>query len=197
MNLRSALGPYICVAILAATSAASASQKKYIDLLKGWTAETFGLPPSFAPELPKGSETLRFAPGWRKPGDWGFWSYAFVMSLEETTPDKKRIADLLEKYYNGILTMFAKDAGKDISKTPVRVELTSTAKGKYEGKMKAIDAFATFKPVEIRFVIESVPMGKSRSSLRVQLSPQPKKHPIWMSLSAAIADILDQVNRKK
>lgn len=188
--MKSSLASGACLVLLGASSVVFAHQKSKPDLLKGWTSETFALPPSFAPELPKGSESLRFAPGWRKPGDPGFWSYAFVLTLEEAAPDKGRLDNLLEMYYNGILKSFAKDAGKDIS--PVRIKVTSVAKGKFEGKMHATDAFATFKPVEVRLVIQSVSLGKKCSSVRVQLSPQPKGHAIWKSLSAAIDAILAQ-----
>lgn len=65
--------------------------------LDAWQAETFALPPAFAPELPAGAESLRFAPGWRDPSAENFWSYAFVMWIDEPAPDAARIGDLLEK----------------------------------------------------------------------------------------------------
>lgn len=173
----------------AARGSAKAQKSKQISL-EGWPSETFALPPAFAPKMPKGTESLRFAPGWRKAGDEGFWSYAFVMWIEEPLPSIRRIDTLLETYYNGLLTMFAKGEGKDISGTPVRVDVSRKGPGKFEAKMRAIDAFATFKPISIRFEIESVALGPKRSALRIKLSPQPKDHAIWMSLDAAIADIL-------
>lgn len=101
-----------------------------------------------------------------------------------------RIDTLLETYYNGLLMMFAKGEGKDISGTPVRIDVTRKGAGRFEAKMRATDAFATFKPISIRFEIESVALGPKRSSLRIKLSPKPKDHGIWKYLDAAIADIL-------
>jgi hypothetical protein len=161
--------------------------------LEGWPAETFGLPPDFAPGLPSGVESLRFAPGWRTPGAEDFWSYAFVMWINEPEPDAARIDELLEMYYNGLMTSFAAAAGHDISSTPVRVDVVPTAPNRYEARMHLIDAFATFKPMDLRVVVETAaepsPETDARSIVRIQLSPQPPDHAIWRSLQAAIASI--------
>lgn len=180
----------VCIARQGAAMESPQAGKSKPISLEGWPTETFPLPPSFAPKFPKGTESLRFAPGWRKPGDQGFWSYTFVMWIDETTPSKRRIKSLLETYYNGLLASFARGKEKDISISPVRIDVTQKSPRKYEAKMHAIDAFATFKAIDIRFEIESVALGRKRSSLRVRLSPQPKKHPIWKSLEAATADIV-------
>jgi hypothetical protein len=159
--------------------------------LEGWQAETFALPPAFAPELPKGTESLRFAPGWRDPSAEGFWSYAFVMWIDESAPplDAARIDDLLEKYYNGLMTSFAAGKGKDISGTPARVDVVRTAPNRYEARMHLIDAFATFEPIDLRVLVDTVAETDTRAILRIRVSPQPQEHAIWRSLNAAIASI--------
>lgn len=158
--------------------------------LEGWQAETFALPPAFAPELPTGTESLRFSPGWRNPSAEGFWSYAFVMWINEPAPDAARIDDLLEKYYNGLMTSFA--AGRDISSTPARVDVVRTAPNRYEARMHLIDAFATFEPIDLRIVVDAVAETDLRTILSIQVSPKPKGHAIWRSLRAAIANILSR-----
>lgn len=178
---------FLLIGLLAAFAIA---QKPGDTTLAGWSAETFDLPPGFAPSLPKGKETLRFAPGWRTPGDHDFWSYAFVMWIDEPAPNARRLDALLETYYNGLLNMFAEGEKKDIRSTPAQVDVKRISEGKFEAKMRAIDAFSTFKPVEINFKIECISSGKRNSSVRIQLSPQPKNHAIWKSLDAAIKDIL-------
>lgn len=180
-----------------ASGAAVAPQPDAVSIA-GWQKETFPLPPGFAPELPAGSESLRFSPGWRDPKAEGFWSYAFVMWIDEPAPDAARLKDVLEKYYNGLLAMFAADKGKDISATPARVDVTgvvgapggAAGGGRYEAKMRVIDAFATFEPIDLRLLIETVAAGDARSTVRIRVSPQPKEHAIWPSLQAAVADIL-------
>ncbi|HEX2838296.1 MAG TPA: hypothetical protein VHN77_09245 [Phycisphaerales bacterium] len=156
--------------------------------LAGWQSETFPLPPSFAPGLPTGTESLRFAPGWRDPKSENFWSYAFVLWIDEPAPDAARTDQLLEQYYDGLMAAFAE--GKPL--TPAHVEVTRTAPHIFHARMHLTDAFATFKPIDLRLVIESRQEAPSRSTLRIQISPQPSTHPIWPSLDAAIASILAQ-----
>lgn len=180
-----------CAARTAAPASEPAHQRETVSL-EGWQTETFPLPPSFAPTLPTGVETLRFSPGWRSPDAGGFWSYAFVMWIDEPSPDAARLEDLLEKYYSGLMNSFAADRGKDISGTPTRVDVVRTAPNRYEASMHLIDAFATFKPIDLRVVIDAIPETDTRTSLSIQVSPQPKEHAIWRSLQAAIADILSR-----
>lgn len=160
--------------------------------LAGWQSETFPLPPGFAPGLPTGTESLRFAPGWRDPKSENFWSYAFVMWIDEPAPDAARTDQLLEQYYDGLMAAFAE--GKPL--TPARAEVTRTTRANqpnlYEARLHLTDAFATFQPIDLRLVIESRAVTPSRSTLRIQISPQPSTHPIWTSLNAAITSIMTQ-----
>lgn len=157
--------------------------------LEGWASETFALPPSFAPELPTGTESLRFAPGWRDPSTEDFWSYAFIMSIDESVPDIDRVKVLLENYYDGLMSVFASNKGKGGMVKPAQIEIQRIAPNHYEAKMHLVDAFATFKPINIRVVVETVGDTDEHSFVRVQVSQQPKEHKIWRSLAAAIGDI--------
>jgi formylglycine-generating enzyme required for sulfatase activity len=157
--------------------------------LEGWPSETFALPPGFAPDLPPGSESLRFAPGWRDPRTEDFWSYAFVMWIDESAPDEARIRELLNGYYDGLMSMFAGSAGKDIGSDPAQVEVLRTAPNQFEAQMHVIDAFATFEPMDLRILVDTVAIKEGHSALRIRLSPQPEEHGIWRSLEAAIASI--------
>ncbi len=160
--------------------------------IEGWQAETFPLPPGFAPQLPSGVESLRFSPGWRDPGAEGFWSYAFVMWIDEPAPDAARIKAMLEAYYNGLMASFAADKGKDLSATPARVDVARAGTGRYEARMRLVDAFATFEPINLRVLVGTVARSGAHSAVSVQVSPQPKEHEIWRSLGAAVADILSR-----
>jgi len=160
--------------------------------LEGWAEETFDLPPGFAPELPKGKESLLFAPGWRDPSSENFWSYAFVMSIDEAASDATRVKELLELYYNGLMSVFASNKGKEASIKLAQVKIQSTAPNHYEAKMHLIDAFATFKPIDIRVVVETVADTDEHSFVHIQISRQPKEHKVWRSLRAAIESIQTQ-----
>src|SRR6185436_16865111 len=51
---------------------------------KDWKHETFALPPDFAPEFPwKGTEDLRFMPGFSTPAAPDYWSYDLVWWLDQ------------------------------------------------------------------------------------------------------------------
>ena len=162
------------------------------DPLAGWPTETFALPPGFAPELPTGSESLLFAPGWRNPESEEFWSYAFVMSIDEPVPDVERVDQIIEQYYNGLMASFAsgREHEEAVRAQPVRVEVTRTASERFEATMHLIDAFATFEPMDLRVVIETARVTDMRSSVRVQVSSQPEGHEIWRHLDLAIQQIL-------
>jgi len=157
--------------------------------LEGWPSETFSLPPEFAPELPRGTESLRFAPGWRDPNAEGFWSYAFVMTIDEPAPHGARIDEILEYYYDGLMFTFASNRGRFAGSDPAQVEVRQTAPNRFTAKMHTVDAFATFEPIDIRFQVETVALGEDRSVVRIRLSPQPEEHAIWRSLQAAIESI--------
>lgn len=159
------------------------------DPFEGWPKETFGLPPSFAPELPSGVESLRFTPGWRDPNSEQFWSYTFAMWIDETAPKTSRIQELLDAYFDGLMLTFAEGAGKDIGRDPAAVEVASISPGFFEAKLHLIDAFATFEAIDLRVVVRSVPATEGRTALRVQISPHAKGHAIWDSLESAVRSI--------
>jgi hypothetical protein len=188
-----ALGVILCLHACAARDAAPvAVHQPDAVSLEGWKAETFALPPGFAPELPTGTESLRFAPGWRDPSAEGFWSYAFVMWINEPAPTAVRVDDLLEKYYNGLMTSFAAGKGRDISRTPARADVVRTGPSRYEARMHLIDAFATFEPIDVRVLVDTVADTDARTIWRIRVSPKPKEHKIWRSLEAATANILSR-----
>lgn len=157
--------------------------------LEGWPEETFALPPGFAPDLPKGLESLRFAPGWRDPNSEDFWSYAIVMWIDEPAPDAERVGELLNIYYDGLMLTFASSARRDIGDDPAEVEVIRTAPNHFEARMSVVDAFATFERKNVHLVVDSVAESDERSVVRIRLSPQPAGHAIWRSLEAAIAGI--------
>lgn len=160
--------------------------------IEGWAEETFDLPPGFAPGLPTGTESLRFAPGWRDPKSEDFWSYAFVMWIDEPVPDSERVQELLAGYYDGLMSTFARKRYGHVSIKPAKITVERVGPNRFEASMNLIDAFATFEPIDIRVVIDTVADEDGHSLVCIQLSHQPKEHKIWRSLEAAIDDIQAQ-----
>lgn len=165
---------------------------KRVASIDGWIPETFELPSGFAPDLPRGKETLLFSPGWRDPSTEGFWSYAFVMWIDESEPDADRLTELLDTYYTGLMSAFGVGRDDETPANNVRVELKPTGDASYEAAMNLIDGFKTFEPIEIRVLIETWEATEDQSAVSIRVSPQPKEHEIWQSLEAAIKDIRSQ-----
>jgi len=164
-------------------------QEVAIDPFKDWPSEVLSMPPSFAPSLPIGTESLRFAPGWRNSDSDEFWSYGFVMWMDEPMPDIARIEELLDDYFDGLMARFSRGKEAELGDDSVQVEVTRIAPGEFKAVMHLIDAFATFEPMDIRVRVSSSTDSLDRTTLRVRLSPQPDGHPIWESLEAAVAAI--------
>ena len=56
--------------------------------------------------------------------------------------------------------------------------------------MHLLDAFATFEPIDLRILVDTIAQSDTRATLCIQVSPQPQEHAIWRSLKAAIESIL-------
>lgn len=164
-------------------------------VIEGWQSETFPLPPAFAPMLPAGEESLRFPPGWGKPESDNFWSYAFVMWIDEPAPDAARLHNLLEQYYNGLMASFAEGKGRAI--VPAQVKVTRTSRQHFEAHVRVTEAFATLEPIDLRVLVETANVQAGRATLRIRVSPKPSEDAIWRSLDAAITDILLQSSGRK
>ncbi|MCA9303616.1 MAG: hypothetical protein KC996_05810 [Phycisphaerales bacterium] len=158
-------------------------------LPEDWLSETIDFPPGFAPDLPTGKEDLRFPPGWRKPDSEEFWSYAIVMTLDEPTPGTNRIEEILDLYYDGLMSAFGvgRDSNEPID--PAQIKVKQTSANHYEAAMHIIDGFATFKPINIRIKLITESKSDNRSIVKLRVSPQPDEHKIWAALQAGIEQI--------
>lgn len=181
MSLHRLLAPLFLVA------ACSAPSEEPLELepvsLEGWKTERIALPPSFAPSLPAGDELLLFAPGMFDPVAEDFWSYAFVMRVEQGDLDAAALSELFEVYYDGL--MLAVGEGKGIGSDPAQVDLRPAGDGRFEATVQLIEAFVTLEPMTLRVLIETEAEGPGRTHLRVQASPQPAGHGIWRSVAYA------------
>lgn len=157
--------------------------------LRDWLSETIFFPPGFAPDLPSGKEDLRFPPGWRTPDSEEFWSYAIVMQIDEPTPNAERLEEILDLYYDGLMSAFGVGQDSEEEVDPAQVSVKQTAPNNYEATMHIIDGFATFKPIDIRIKLVTQSAADDRSIVEVRVSPQPDEHEIWAALQAAIEDI--------
>src|SRR5581483_6769874 len=105
--------------LLLTTPAAGRAEKEppyQVPAPAGWARETIDLPPSFAPDMKwKGTEELRFAPQWLKPGSKTFFSYALLFWLpDDQKVDRQTLERELLTYYRGLAKAVLKGKNKDV-----------------------------------------------------------------------------------
>lgn len=154
-----------------------------------WGTERIPLPPGFAPTLPPGDELLLFAPGMFDPEAEDFWSYVFLIELEEPLTDIGHVQSFLELYYDGLITAVGSGDGKTPPETPATVFAISSYESLdhavYELEIDLIDTFVTQEPLHLYMsVIEESP-----TRFRFQASPQARTHAVWQTLTAAAATL--------
>lgn len=177
----------LTLSILTLTTAALASDEP--TTMDDWARETLHLPPGFAPDFPSGVEELRFPPGWRDPDSENFWSYAIEMKLNTPVPDQDGLADILKRYYTGLMSAFGVGQKPDSPPNEVTVEIEELAPNTYRAILHLIDGFATHKPKDIIAQVETLPETDTTSTIKIRLSPQPLDHIIWTDLDAALVHI--------
>ena len=152
--------------------------------LDNWQTESIALPPSFAPDLPSGQESLLFAPGMFDQSAEDFWSYAFVLEMEIEELDAKAQTAMFELYFDGLLTSVASSKGVTLE-DPALVAVHRVGPASFEGRVQLVDAFVSMEWIELHLVLEQSSASAKTTHITVMASPQPKGHPIWTDLSAA------------
>ena len=186
MNQRSLLfGSLLCFASCAADAPAPAPTEPIS--LEGWRSETLSLPPGFAPSLPSGSESVLFAPGFFDSTTESHWSYAFTMWIDEPVPDAEQLDAMLEAYFDGLLGLVSRGAGRDVGSDSADVTVLSADAEKFEAKIRLIDVFDSYESVDLR--VRGTAESGDETILRFLMSPQPYEHSVWASLAAASASL--------
>jgi hypothetical protein len=156
----------------------------------GWKTETIPFPLDFAPSLSyRGTEELRFAPGFFKQGAEGFWSYAFVWYLEGDVPFTAAVlAQNLETYFNGLAKAVEKPGVYDATTAAVHARFEEDKQGNrgsthYEGTVDTYDAFATHARVTLHARVDVLRCAtEGRTAVLFRASPQPPDHALWGEL---------------
>ncbi len=152
-----------------------------------WRSEIIELPPEFAPGMPAGVEELRFAPGMFDPTADDYWSYAFVLDLDEPRLDTTALARLLEQYYDGLISLVAASNELELDGEPATVALTRADDAHFAATVSLVDAFVTGEEIELSMDLVLEPRADDAPGVRVLVmaSPQPRSHSIWTELLAA------------
>lgn len=137
------------------------------------------MPLEFAPGLAyQGVEELRFPPGFGKPEDPFYFTYAFAWAITaDSAPDVERLTKDMKPYFDGLMTAVAKSKKRTDIAVDTRVELQPDTKAREHesndpwrllatGTITTVDAFYTGKALTLncRFY---VPFGPPRARDRI------------------------------
>ena len=172
------------VAVAPAEDSTTSAEPEAPASLEGWGSERIALPPAFAPGMPAGDELLLFAPGMFDAEAEDYWSYVFVMRLEQGDMRSDQLAEVFEQYYDGLIAAVGKERG--IEGDPASVMLLKRGDGDYVANVSLIDAFVTMERIELRAVIRADSSFSDSTYLEVLVSPQPEGHPVWERLEVAV-----------
>lgn len=160
---------------------------------EGWATELFALPPEFAPGIAlRGSEDIRFMPGWDKAGKEDYWSYSYLWWVEgDPALTARRLEQYLTEYYEGLVS---RNIGpRKIPRervVPTRVAMKQAKaepgdKDAYRGTIHMLDYQAENpRPIVLNcsvYVKECT--GAGRTAVFFEVSPQPASHAVWQKMT--------------
>ena len=160
----------------------------------GWKHETIPFPLGFAPGLPyRGTEELRFAPGFFQPDASTYWSYAFAWSLEDPPRfDAPTLSPVLREYFSGLSFAVGKEK-YPMDPERFRVEFAPRAEGgstMLAGEVRTYDPFVTGEPIELHVEVRLRDCPRAGGPvLTFLLSPRPFGDAVWEALHACEAGL--------
>lgn len=192
---------YITVITLLISSCSESSSKKieiknnpatyFLPTPEKWTTEVFPVPPGFASGLKyKGTEEIRFAPGWSKSESPQYWTYMFLWVLNNTdTISADEINSYLEIYYTGLAEINSKNKEslvKESFKSKSNIVLAKTESNDlqtYQGSIQIKD-YMRSEPITLNCKVHVVKCDNN-SNLFIfhELSPKPVTDTVWVDLS--------------
>lgn len=158
-----------------------------------WRKETIEFPLSFAPSLTyKGTEYVRFAPGWGKKDAEDYFTYAFLWYLDEVpTLSSKILESELETYFNGLMGVVSGSEDTTTSSIPTsKAFFEKLDETSYAGKVITYDAFTTKKEVTLNVVAKYSACPELEKHLVLfKFSPKKVDHPVWSKLENIQIDL--------
>ena len=155
-----------------------------------WEFERFQLPPVFAPAITyKGAEELRFAPGMFNKDSESYFTYVFVVQLDNVPSiSQADIHEYLLNYYRGLCRATARDRKLVIDTTQISVVIERQSnrpvnKNIYNASASIFGVFADGAPVKLNMEVQVlVDAQRKRTYLFILASPREKNDAIWETL---------------
>ncbi len=153
-----------------------------------WRYEKIDLPLDFAPSIKykNGFEELRFAPGMFDTKAEKYFSYAFVIAINDNvTLPKRKAKQLLYKYYRGLCYAVANSKKMAIDTSKIKIDLKRQKKANYTGTVVYFDTFNSGEELLLNIDLDVVKNKKTNTSYIIGLvSPKSKKEAVWSELYA-------------
>lgn len=158
-----------------------------------WRKETIEFPLSFAPTLTyKGTEYVRFAPGWGKKDAEDYFTYTFLWYLDETpTLSSKILESELETYFNGLMGVVSESNDTATSTIPLsKAFFEKLDETSYAGKVITYDAFTTKKEITLNVIVNySACPEQEKHLVLFKFSPKNVNHIVWSKLENIQIDL--------
>ncbi|WP_299311479.1 hypothetical protein [uncultured Aquimarina sp.] len=158
-----------------------------------WRKETIEFPLSFAPSINyKGTEYVRFSPGWGEHDSKEYFSNAFLWYLDEDPKlSTTTLESELEIYFNGLIQSVSEVNSQSIDNIPKAKAFFEKIDDKsYAGKILTYDAFITKKEVNLNVVVSYKTCEEIDKYLVIfRISPQQIDHPVWKKLNEVQVDL--------
>lgn len=173
----------------------AAAQNDYkLDVPTGWKTEKFSFPIEFAPQIPyKGTEDVRFAPGWDDPASEEHWTYAFLWWLQGNPQiDADALEQHLKSYYSGLVgrnITSRQIPSKKVVSTSVHMKKVKTAPddiNTFGGTIRMLDYHAQ-RPITLNCQVHVRRCKKQRrTAVYFEVSPRPHSHAVWQTLNGIL-----------
>lgn len=155
-----------------------------------WRYEKIDLPLDFAPSINYvGFEELRFAPGMFDLKAEKYFTYVFVISIEDVIKlPKQKARQLLYDYYRGLCDALGRSKKISIDTSKINITLKKSDRSNnqvkiYTGKIKYFDTFNNGEEIILNIELETIVLKKSNQSYIIGLvSPKSKDNEIWETL---------------
>lgn len=161
-----------------------------LDGPKDWSYEKIDFPLDFAPSLPyEGFEELRFAPGMFDVSSSTYFTYLFVLSIQnkEEFPQSE-LKTLLSKYYKGLCGAVATSKKMAIDTSQIKVRLKKLKKQSsqtisYSVLINFFDPFTDGQNILLNMELEVIPNKQTKGVYVLSIvSPQSKESVVWKEL---------------
>jgi hypothetical protein len=169
----------------------------------GWAKEHFPLPPDFAPTfIGKGTEDIRFHPGWGDSTSEGYWSYTYLWWLDGiVTFSESMLEQNLKAYYAGLVGRnieSRKIPAEKVVPTVAAVKKIKTAdkdRQTYSATIRMLD-YMTQKPMVLNGLIHvKDALNASHSIVLIEVSPQAAGHAVWKQMDEIVEGFVPSQKR--